>query len=90
MRNRPHNVLLNFDKEYIVKSIDEKGFGESKGEHYLLTTKESCDLLGIKRTKLFDLIREKELEKVKIGRKTLVPLRSAVALIERNTFRGRC
>lgn len=40
-------------------------------------------MIGIGRTKLYELIKAGDLEKVKIGRATLVTMRSLRSLIER-------
>lgn len=55
---------------------------------YLLSVGEACACLGIRRTKLFQLIRDGELPFVKIGRRTLIPQRGIVGLIQRNTRIG--
>ena len=44
--------------------------------------------LGFKRTKIFDLLREGKLQRVKIGRKTLVTVESAKALIAASLIQG--
>lgn len=51
----------------------------------LVDTKTACNLLGIKRTKLFELLGQKEggLTRRKIGSKTLVTMSSIDALVER-------
>lgn len=47
-------------------------------EPYLVSTREACFLLGIKRSTLFKILRADDglLERRKIGRKTLVTLSS--------------
>ena len=52
---------------------------------FLVDTKTACDLLGIKRTKLFELLNQAEggLTRRKIGSKTLVTMSSIRALAER-------
>jgi hypothetical protein len=40
-------------------------------------------MLGIGRTKLYELIGTGEIEIIKIGKSTLVPIRSLEALVER-------
>ena len=47
----------------------------------LLTTKEASDALRISRWKLYDLIRRRKLETVKIGRRTLVPADALARLV---------
>ena len=42
-----------------------------------------CDSLGIKRTKAFEIIRDGEVETIKIGRRTLVLAESIDAFIDR-------
>jgi Helix-turn-helix domain len=51
----------------------------------LVDTKTACELLGIKRTKLFELLKQKEggLTRRKIGSKTLVTMSSIEALAEK-------
>ena len=50
----------------------------------LVDTKTECNLLGIKKTKLFGLLKQKEggLTRCKIGSKTLVTVSSIYALSE--------
>ena len=43
---------------------------------------EACRLTGIGRSKLYELIAEGQLEIVKVGAMTLVPMKSLRALIE--------
>ncbi|MBS0505148.1 MAG: helix-turn-helix domain-containing protein [Proteobacteria bacterium] len=45
--------------------------------------REACRLTGVGRSKLYELIASGEVETVKIGRITLVPMRSLRALITR-------
>ena len=52
-------------------------------EQRLLSVRETCTFLGIRKTKLYDLFRQGLLEKTKLGNKTLVPTDSAEALIFR-------
>ncbi|WP_329101634.1 helix-turn-helix domain-containing protein [Streptomyces sp. NBC_01439] len=47
----------------------------------LLTVREAYMRLRISKWKLYDLLRSKQLEMVKIGRRTLIPLRSVEAFI---------
>ena len=51
----------------------------------LVDTKTACNLLGIKKTKLFELLKQKEggLTRCKIGSKTLVTVSSIYALSEK-------
>lgn len=46
---------------------------------------EFCRLIGIKRTKAFELIREQKVVAVRLGRKTLVTMSSIESLIERHS-----
>ncbi|WP_255476595.1 helix-turn-helix domain-containing protein [Geminicoccus flavidas] len=46
---------------------------------------EAVRMTGISRSVLYELIKANELEAVKIGRATLVPVQSLRALIEKNT-----
>ncbi|WP_405970898.1 helix-turn-helix domain-containing protein [Streptomyces sp. NBC_00988] len=47
----------------------------------LLTVREAYMRLRISKWKLYDLLRSKQLEMVKIGRRTLIPLRSVEAYV---------
>ncbi|WP_327313341.1 helix-turn-helix domain-containing protein [Streptomyces sp. NBC_01235] len=47
----------------------------------LLTVREAYVRLRISKWKLYDLLRSHQLEMVKIGRRTLIPLRSVEAFI---------
>lgn len=49
-------------------------------EPILLPIPETCHALGIGRSKVYDLINEGRLEKVKIGKRTLVRVASIRAL----------
>lgn len=49
-------------------------------EPILVSVREACGLLSIKKTKLFELLKERALERKKIGGKTLVTLDSIRAL----------
>lgn len=57
-------------------------------EIQLVSVKDAYACLGIRRTKLFQLIRDGELPTVKVGRRTLIPRQGIVGFIERNTRRG--
>ena len=46
-----------------------------------VSVNDACCLIGIKRTKLYQLINEKSLQVVKIGRRTLVKVASIEALV---------
>lgn len=45
-------------------------------ETQLLTVREAYERLRISKWKLYDLIRNRKVEAIKIGRRTLIPLRS--------------
>lgn len=47
----------------------------------LLTVREAYMRLKISKWKLYDLLRSHQLEKIKIGRRTLIPFRSVEAFI---------
>ncbi|WP_416986943.1 helix-turn-helix domain-containing protein [Streptomyces sp. T028] len=47
----------------------------------LLTVREAYMRLRISKWKLYDLLRSHQLEAVKIGRRTLIPLRSIEAFV---------
>ncbi len=46
----------------------------------LVTIPEACRLVGLGRTRLYDLLRERQIEAVKIGKRTLVKYSSLQAL----------
>lgn len=52
-----------------------------------LTVSAFCQASGVDRTKTYDLIRAGELDIVKIGRRTLITVASAEALIDRQRRR---
>lgn len=54
-------------------------------EPLLVDVKTACTLLSVKKTKLFELCNRKEngLQRVKIGRRTVITMRSIHALIEK-------
>ncbi|WP_125954903.1 helix-turn-helix domain-containing protein [Novosphingobium sp. MD-1] len=49
----------------------------------LVDTKTACRLLGIKKTLLFQYLKSGDLERHKIGRKTLIPLKNIQRFAER-------
>lgn len=49
-------------------------------ESYLVSIPESCRLLSVGRTTVFQLLQSGELQKVKIGRRTLIKRQSVYAL----------
>ncbi|MDC2958164.1 helix-turn-helix domain-containing protein [Streptomyces gilvifuscus] len=49
----------------------------------LLTVREAYMRLRISKWKLYDLLRSHQLEMVKIGRRTLIPLRSVESYIRK-------
>jgi len=51
--------------------------------------REACRMTGIGRSKFYELIAAGEIEVVKIGAMTLVPLESLQALIDRSRTAGR-
>lgn len=55
----------------------------------LVSTRDACSLLGIKNTKLFQLIAEGRLDTVKLGRKRLVKVASAHRLVDELSAEGR-
>jgi excisionase family DNA binding protein len=54
----------------------------------VVSVQDACCVLGIKRTKLFALIRDAELPIVKVGTRTLVLRTGILEFLERNTLRG--
>jgi excisionase family DNA binding protein len=44
--------------------------------------KQACQLIGIGRSKLYELIAAGEIETIKVGAATLIPMSSLVSLIE--------
>jgi excisionase family DNA binding protein len=61
-------------------AVDDHGWAGGLG---LLSQDQVADLLGVCRTTVKRLVRDGELEPVKIGRLTRVSVRSARAFIER-------
>jgi excisionase family DNA binding protein len=55
-----------------------------------LSITEVCRALSIGRTKAYELINDGELETFKIGRRTLVTVRSLEALFDRSTGQRPC
>ncbi len=51
--------------------------------HQCVSVTDMCRQLSIKRTKAFELIRTHQVEKLKIGSRTLITQRSIDAFIER-------
>lgn len=47
-----------------------------KIEPILVDTHTACHMLGIKRTSLFQHLKNQNLERRKVGRKTLIPMES--------------
>lgn len=54
-----------------------------KVEPINVETEMACHLLGCRRTKLFQYLRQGLLERRKFGRKTVISMRSLKALAER-------
>lgn len=52
-------------------------------EPIFVDTKTACRLLGIKKTLLFQYLKSGDLERRKIGRKTLIPLKNIQRFAER-------
>jgi len=44
--------------------------------------------IGVKRTKLFAMMKSGDLRRVKIGRRTLITVKSIERLVERNSTKG--
>lgn len=61
---------------------------ESQFQPIAVRVKEACRLTGIGRSKLYELIADGDIEIVKVGAMTLVPLESLRGLIERGRSRG--
>ncbi|MET0309341.1 MAG: helix-turn-helix domain-containing protein [Sphingomonas sp.] len=61
------------------------------GEHLPITVRirEACRLTGIGRSKLYDLIAAGEIETIKIGVITLVPVDGLLRFLERKRGRAR-
>jgi hypothetical protein len=57
-------------------------------ENYLATVSGALDRLSIGKTFLYKLLQNQELEKVVIGRRTLITIRSIEALIEKSIQSG--
>tara|TARA_R110000868_G_scaffold141226_2_gene357517 strand:- start:1190 stop:1387 length:198 start_codon:yes stop_codon:yes gene_type:complete len=58
---------------------------DSEPQRISVRIREACRMTGIGRSKLYELIGEGEIEVVKIGAMTLVPVASLRKLIERGT-----
>ena len=54
----------------------------------LLTAREAADVLGISRTKVYDLLRVGEIESVRIGGARRIPSDALTAYVER--LRAEC
>lgn len=54
----------------------------------LLTVREACARLNVKRGKLYDLIRSRQLETVKIGRSRRVPTAAVDEFVQRLRAEG--
>lgn len=52
--------------------------------------KEACRITGIGRSKLYELIADGEIEIIKIGAMTLVPIDALTRFIERRRARSDC
>jgi excisionase family DNA binding protein len=46
----------------------------------LVSPKEACHLLGIKYTKLYELLKTKKLDRIKIGKATRITMASILAI----------
>ena len=53
-------------------------------EKRTLSVNQFCESIGIGRTKAYELLAQGEIEAVRIGRRTLITVRSVEALIERS------
>lgn len=53
----------------------------------LVTTDQVGNILKIKKTKVFDLLKTGELERIKIGRSTRVRLKDCLRLVSEGTAR---
>ena len=53
-----------------------------------VTVDDFCTLIGIKRSMAFGLIRQGEVDVVKISRKTLITMESIERLLQRNLTKG--
>lgn len=58
---------------------------ELKVEPLFVDTSTACQMLSIKKTTLFQYLRNGELERCKIGRKTVVPMESIKSFANRRT-----
>jgi excisionase family DNA binding protein len=53
----------------------------------LVSVNDTMALLGLSKNKIYKLLKANELERIKVGKKTMVPLKSLHAFIERHTVR---
>lgn len=56
---------------------------EQVGEQLLATIDETARRLGVGRSSIYQLIKDKKLEAVKIGRSVRIPIDSTIALVQR-------
>jgi excisionase family DNA binding protein len=49
----------------------------------LLSVEEACEIVGVKRSKLYELLTSGEIESVKIGKSRRVPVGALTAYVER-------
>lgn len=55
---------------------------EERNDKIIVSVREACHMLGIGRTTLYGLIKEKQLTTIYIGRRRLIPRTSLEAFVE--------
>lgn len=61
---------------------------DSSSQLITVRTKEACRITGIGRSKLYELIADGEIEIIKVGAMTLVPIDALSRFIERRRVRS--
>ena len=52
-------------------------------EKLMVSVNEACDRTGIGRSALYEMIRDGEIQSVKVGRRRLIPVTGLESLVER-------
>jgi excisionase family DNA binding protein len=69
--------------------LDERARGNSEIAPVLLTVAEAGRALAVGRTTIYELIRNGELEVIRIGRSTRIPVDAIAAFVERQRRQQR-
>ncbi len=73
-----HEILEN-----ISRATDDENARADQPRPIVLTVKEACQVLRISRWTLYDLIRARSIETIKIGRSRRIPVSSVSKYIKR-------